>query len=279
MNPNFPDGLLGDPGYFCLPRSHLRSFVGQESPCHAVAIAEHDRLIVSLSGDETGGDRRPAEPMVEHRSSTRRLAGSRIGARGELFGHPRGLAFLFTTEMWERFSYYGMRALLVLYMTKYLLLPSHAGSVSGSPASKARSKAVFGPLDVQPLSSQIYGLYTGARLPHADLRRPARRPRARPAPHRDHRRHPDGHRPFHDGVRAPVPARAHHAYPRQRRLQAQHLDPGRRPLRARRPAARPRLFDLLCRHQCRRFPGAADLRHARRAAAAGTMALPPPASA
>jgi proton-dependent oligopeptide transporter, POT family len=28
--------------------------------------------------------------------------------------------------MWERFSYYGMRALLVLYMTKYLLLPSHA---------------------------------------------------------------------------------------------------------------------------------------------------------
>ena len=33
------------------------------------------------------------------------------------FGHPRGLATLFFTEMWERFSYYGMRALLVLYMT------------------------------------------------------------------------------------------------------------------------------------------------------------------
>ena len=31
-------------------------------------------------------------------------------------GHPRGLATLFFTEMWERFSYYGMRALLVLYM-------------------------------------------------------------------------------------------------------------------------------------------------------------------
>ena len=42
----------------------------------------------------------------------------------DLFGHPRALAFLFATEMWERFSYYGMRALLVLYMVKYLLHPS-----------------------------------------------------------------------------------------------------------------------------------------------------------
>ncbi|MFN2239706.1 MAG: oligopeptide:H+ symporter, partial [Thermoanaerobaculia bacterium] len=33
------------------------------------------------------------------------------------FGHPRGLATLFFTEMWERFSFYGMRALLILYMT------------------------------------------------------------------------------------------------------------------------------------------------------------------
>ncbi|HEV2129789.1 MAG TPA: hypothetical protein VGR27_01720, partial [Longimicrobiaceae bacterium] len=33
------------------------------------------------------------------------------------FGHPRGLATLFFTELWERFSYYGMRALLILFMT------------------------------------------------------------------------------------------------------------------------------------------------------------------
>src|SRR5580704_14910268 len=33
------------------------------------------------------------------------------------FGHPRGLATLFFVEMWERFSYYGMRALLILFMT------------------------------------------------------------------------------------------------------------------------------------------------------------------
>src|SRR6267143_4318204 len=37
------------------------------------------------------------------------------------FGHPRGLSTLFFTEMWERFSYYGMRAILTLYMTKSLV--------------------------------------------------------------------------------------------------------------------------------------------------------------
>ncbi|MFN2424779.1 MAG: MFS transporter, partial [Cryomorphaceae bacterium] len=36
--------------------------------------------------------------------------------KNSFFGHPRGLATLFFTEMWERFSYYGMRAILVLFM-------------------------------------------------------------------------------------------------------------------------------------------------------------------
>ena len=79
----------------------------------------------------------------------------------DLFGHPRGLTFLFSTEMWERFSYYGMRALLVLYMTKYLLLSGQAESVAGLGTVKHALEAVFGPLDVQPLASNIYGLYTG----------------------------------------------------------------------------------------------------------------------
>jgi POT family proton-dependent oligopeptide transporter len=82
-------------------------------------------------------------------------------APADLFGHPRGLTFLFTTEMWERFSYYGMRSLLVLYMTKYLLWPDHAGSVIGLLTVKHALETIFGPLDVQPLSSQIWGLYTG----------------------------------------------------------------------------------------------------------------------
>jgi proton-dependent oligopeptide transporter, POT family len=42
----------------------------------------------------------------------------RIEAQGKLFGHPKGLYLLFFTEMWERFSYYGMRGILMLYMTK-----------------------------------------------------------------------------------------------------------------------------------------------------------------
>jgi len=37
--------------------------------------------------------------------------------KNELWGHPKGLYVLFFTEMWERFSYYGMRAILVLYIT------------------------------------------------------------------------------------------------------------------------------------------------------------------
>ena len=40
-------------------------------------------------------------------------AGKQRPTPGDLFGHPRGLAVLFFTEMWERFCYYGMRALLV----------------------------------------------------------------------------------------------------------------------------------------------------------------------
>lgn len=43
-----------------------------------------------------------------------------------LLGHPRGLYTLFLTEMWERFSYYGMRALLVLYLTKHFLFEREA---------------------------------------------------------------------------------------------------------------------------------------------------------
>ncbi|MEA2839203.1 MAG: proton-dependent oligopeptide transporter, family [Methylobacteriaceae bacterium] len=78
----------------------------------------------------------------------------------DFLGHPRGLSFLFATEMWERFSYYGMRALLVLYMTKYLLLNGRADNVAGLGALRRALEAVFGPLEIQPFSSQIYGLYT-----------------------------------------------------------------------------------------------------------------------
>lgn len=48
-------------------------------------------------------------------------------------GHPKGLYFLFFTEMWERFSYYGMRAIFILFMTKVLLMSdSDASNIYGS---------------------------------------------------------------------------------------------------------------------------------------------------
>jgi POT family proton-dependent oligopeptide transporter len=53
------------------------------------------------------------------------------------FGHPRGLATLFFTEMWERFSYYGMRAILILYM----VAPERSG---GLGFSVAKGGAVYG---------------------------------------------------------------------------------------------------------------------------------------
>ncbi len=81
-------------------------------------------------------------------------------AEPALFSHPRGLTILFLTEMWERFSYYGMRALLVLYMVKYLLQPEHVTNVLGFGALRTALESIYGPLDIQPMSSQIYGLYT-----------------------------------------------------------------------------------------------------------------------
>src|SRR5271154_5272224 len=81
--------------------------------------------------------------------------------RRYLFGHPKGLTFLFATEMWERFSFYGMRSLLVLYMVKFLLQPGRGDNVLGFGALKHALESLFGPLDVQPLASLLYGLYSG----------------------------------------------------------------------------------------------------------------------
>src|SRR5215472_2867799 len=78
-----------------------------------------------------------------------------------LFGHPRGLTWLFMTEMAERFSYYGMRAILVYYLVNFLLLPDQGSHVAGYAAIKGFFESIVGhPLAVQPFSSFIYGTYT-----------------------------------------------------------------------------------------------------------------------
>ena len=77
------------------------------------------------------------------------------------FGHPKGLFYLAFTEAWERFSYYGMSALLVLYMVNQLLLPGHFEQVAGFTQFRAALESVFGPLSTQALASLVFGLYSG----------------------------------------------------------------------------------------------------------------------
>src|SRR5256886_7426709 len=76
-------------------------------------------------------------------------------------GHPRGLAYIAFAEAWERFSYYGMQALLVLYMVNRLLHPPHVEHIAGFGGFRHLIESFRGPLDVQPLASTIFGLYTG----------------------------------------------------------------------------------------------------------------------
>jgi len=79
----------------------------------------------------------------------------------DFLGHPRGLAVLFATETWERFSYFGNASLVVLYMVKYLLEPGRVENVLGFPAVRAALEFLFGRLEAQPLASQLFGFYTG----------------------------------------------------------------------------------------------------------------------
>ncbi|MCR9103740.1 MAG: peptide MFS transporter [Gammaproteobacteria bacterium] len=75
----------------------------------------------------------PASPAVDAVSS------------GGLFGHPRGLYICFATELWERFSFYGMKALLLLYLTKYHLFSDTGGlEVLGSYAALVYAMPVLG---------------------------------------------------------------------------------------------------------------------------------------
>jgi proton-dependent oligopeptide transporter, POT family len=70
---------------------------------------------------------------------------ARAGVQPTWFGQPRGLTILFLTNMWEQFSYYGMRALLVYYMTKQLLFAQgHASMVYGAYTACAYFTPIVG---------------------------------------------------------------------------------------------------------------------------------------
>ncbi|HEX4847258.1 MAG TPA: peptide MFS transporter [Novosphingobium sp.] len=82
-------------------------------------------------------------------------------AEGRFEGHPKGLYYLSFTEMWERFSFYGMSALLTLYMVKELLLPENAAQVIGLAPLRGVLASMMGDLSNVALASLIYGLYAG----------------------------------------------------------------------------------------------------------------------
>lgn len=76
------------------------------------------------------------------------------------FGHPKGLGYLAGTELWERFSFYGMQTLLMLYLTQYLLKPEHEGAVLGLTEFRRLLSSLFGPMSDLGFASQIFGLYS-----------------------------------------------------------------------------------------------------------------------
>ena len=87
-----------------------------------------------------------------------------IAARGRfgvLSGHPPGLAVLAGTELWERFSFYGMQYLLMLYLTSELLLPGHQENVPGLMALRSLLSG-GAPMSDLAFAAQFYGLYSAA---------------------------------------------------------------------------------------------------------------------
>lgn len=73
------------------------------------------------------------------------MADKILPPNSDLFGHPKGLFILFFTEMWERFSFYGMKALLIFYLTRYHLFADTAGNLLiGSYAALVYAVPVIG---------------------------------------------------------------------------------------------------------------------------------------
>lgn len=119
--------------------------------------------------DALGQEREPTKlPLGQEEGSELTMttapapAGNEVRGLGDhaFLGHPKGLAFLAFTEIWERFSYYGMTALLALYMGQQLLLPGHAEHVVGL-ASLRELFEFRGPMSNQAFASLIYGWYGG----------------------------------------------------------------------------------------------------------------------
>lgn len=80
-------------------------------------------------------------------------------ASREFLGHPRGLWVLAGTELWDRISFHGMQAILTLYLAKELLLPGRIDHVVAFGPFRHAIEALTGPLSVQALATQTFGIY------------------------------------------------------------------------------------------------------------------------
>src|SRR5438046_9801639 len=98
----------------------------------------------------------------KHDTITTGQATLRRAGEGTFLGHPKGLLYLAFTEAWERFSYYGMTALVVLFMVNQLLLPGHVDRIAGFAGFRAAVESIVGPLSTQALPSQLF-------MTHPDL--------------------------------------------------------------------------------------------------------------
>ena len=108
-----------------------------------------------------------------------------------VFGQPRGLIYLAFTEIWERFSYFGMSTLLVLYMTQALLLPGRVQGIAGFKAFRGGLEGIFGPHDAARIGGPNFWVVFCVRRACATPRRRGWRPLARAAAGSAHRGDPN----------------------------------------------------------------------------------------
>ena len=78
----------------------------------------------------------------------------------EIWGHPAGVWVMAGSEFWDRVSFHGMQAMLTLYMAGELLRPDRVGQVIGLAAFRHAIERVTGPLAIEPLAVEIFGLYS-----------------------------------------------------------------------------------------------------------------------
>ncbi len=127
-------------------------------------MTDDTRGRVRIANHVAGGDSRGfAVPLDSFLTSATLNASADLRARHDraFLGHPAGLGWLSFCELWERFSYYGMQALLVLYLSNYLFMPENIGNVAGMDALRAAIEGVTGSRTPQQLASAVFGLYVG----------------------------------------------------------------------------------------------------------------------